>query len=158
MRTKAMSRRTMLGAGACALTAAGSIPGITGARAQAGLSSQNAALIRKYYQGWEMKDWPGVDRLLTDDFTFSSPVDAQISKSAYKKGCWDTQVALIGQFDLEHVDATGNHAFVMYSCHTTTGKEFRNVEYFELRDGKVASVACYFGGTGGYPSAVNKQK
>ena len=158
MRTPALSRRTLLGAGACALTAAASIPGIASARAQAGLSSQNEALIRKYYKGWETKDWSAVDMLLTDDFTFSSPVDARISKSAYKKGCWDTQAALIGQFDLEHVDARADHAFVMYSCQTTAGKPFRNVEYFELRDGKVASVACYFGGTGGYPSAVNKQK
>jgi hypothetical protein len=46
----------------------------------------------------------------------------------------------------------------MYTCHTTTGKTFRNVEYFQLRDGKVADVECYFGGGKGYPSAVNAPK
>jgi ketosteroid isomerase-like protein len=154
----AMTRRRLLGAGACALAAGAGIPEIAGARAQAGLSAQNEALIRKYYQGWEIKDWPAFDAMLTDDFTFSSPFDARISKSAFKKGCWDTQVALIAHFDLEHVAGTGNDAFVMYTCHTTTGKTFRNVEYFQLRDGKVADVECYFGGGKGYPSAVNGQK
>jgi ketosteroid isomerase-like protein len=157
MRTIVMGRRTLLGAGACALVAAASIPKIAGARAQAGLSTQNEALVRKYYAGWEVKDWPAFDMLLTDDFTFSSPVDAQISKSAFKKGCWDTQVALIRHIDLEHLAGTSDDAFVMYVCHTTTGKTFRNVEYLRLRDGRVASVECYFGGKG-YPSAVNAQK
>jgi ketosteroid isomerase-like protein len=158
MTTTAMTRRRLLGAGACALAAGASMPRTASARAQAGLSSQNEALIRRYYKGWEIKDWPAFDLLLTDDFTFSSPLDERISKSAFKKGCWDTQVAHIQHFDLEQVAGTGNDAFVLYLCHTTSGKAFRNVEYFELKDGHVASVACYFGGTGGYPTAVNAQK
>jgi ketosteroid isomerase-like protein len=157
MRNTAMSRRTLLGAGACTLAAAAIIPEIAGARAEPGLSAKNAALVRKYYAGWEKKDWSAFDMLLTDDFTFSSPVDARISKSAFKKGCWDTQVALIGHFDLEHVVGSGNDAFVMYLCHTTSGKTFRNVEYLRLKGEQVQAVECYFGGKG-YPSAVAGQK
>ena len=149
-----MSRRTVLGAGACALAAAASIPKIAGARVEAGLSSQNEATVRKYYKGWEIKDWPAFDSLLTDDFTFSSPIDARISKSAFKKGCWDTQIPFIGRFDLEHVAGTGNVAFVMYLCHTTNDKTFRNVEYFQLRDEKVMAIESYFGGQSSYASAV----
>jgi ketosteroid isomerase-like protein len=157
MRETAMSRRTLLGAGACALAAAASIPEIARARAEAGLSAKNQALVRKYYAGWEKKDWPAFNRLLTDDFTFSSPVDTHISKSAFKKGCWDTQIALIGHFDLEHVVGAGNDAFVMYLCHTTKDKTFRNVEYLRLKGDQVEAVECYFGGQG-YPSAVTGQK
>jgi ketosteroid isomerase-like protein len=157
MRKISMSRRMLLGAGGCALAAAVSTPESASARAQAGLSTQNEALVRKYYKGWEVKDWPAFDMLLTDDFTFSSPVDDRISKSAFKKGCWDTQAALIGHIDLQHVAGTANDAFVMYVCHTTADKTFRNVEYLRLRNGKVAAVECYFGGKG-YPSAVNGQK
>ena len=153
MRETAMSRRTLLGAGACALAAAASIPEIARARAEAGLSAKNEALVRKYYAGWEEKDWPAFSMLLTDDFTFSSPVDAHISKSAFKKGCWDTQIALIGHFELEHVVGAGNDAFVMYLCHTTNDKTFRNVEYLRLKGDQVEAVECYFGGQG-YPSAL----
>jgi hypothetical protein len=159
MRKTAMSRRTLLEAGAWALAAAVTIPEIASAHADtgSGLSPKNEEIIRKYYKGWEIKDWPAFNLLLTDDFTFTSPVDAHISKSAYKKGCWDTQIARIGRFDLEHVVGTGNAAFVMYLCHTANDKTFRNVEYLRLRGDQVEAVECYFGGQG-YPSAVEGQK
>jgi len=157
MRETALSRRTLLGAGACALAAAASIPQLARARAEAGLSAKSEALVRKYYAGWEKKDWLAFNTLLTDDFTFSSPVDARISKSAFKKGCWDTQVALLGHFDLEHVVGAGNDAFVMYLCHTASDRTFRNVEYFRLKGEQVQAVECYFGGQG-YPSAVDGRK
>jgi SnoaL-like domain len=150
-----MSRRTLLGTGTCALAAAATIPEIANARAEAG---KNEAIVRKYYKGWEIKDWGAFDMLLTDDFTFTSPIDAHISKSAFKKGCWDTQIPFIGRFDLEHVAGTGNDAFVMYVCHTTNGKTFRNVEYLRLKGERVEAVECYFGGQNSYTSAVAGQK
>jgi hypothetical protein len=160
MRNASMSRRTLLEAGACALTAAVIIPEIASARAEtgSGLSPRNEATIRKYYKAWEIKDWHPVDLLLAADFTFSSPVDDHISKSAFKKGCWDTQVALIERQDLTHVIGTGNEAFVMYVCHTTNGKTFRNVEYLRLKDQQVEAIECYFGAQNNYPSAVSGQK
>lgn len=157
MRKTAVSRRTMLGAGACALAAAATLPDKADACAGA-LSPQNEAIVRKYYKGWEIKDWRAFDTLLTDDFTFTSPLDAGISKSAFKTGCWDTQVAFIGRFDLEHVAGTADGAFAMYLCHTTNGKTFRNVEYLRLKGGRVAAVECYFGGKNTYTSAVAGQK
>lgn len=155
-----MSRRTLLGVGTCALTAAVIVPQIARAHAAtgAGLSAENEALVRKYYKTWETKDWHTMDNILADDFTFSSPVDDHISKSAFKKGCWDTQNALIERTDLTHVIGTGNEAFVMYLCHTTTGKTFRNVEYVRLKGQQVAAVECYFGAQNNFPSAVSGQK
>ena len=38
----------------------------------AGLSGTNEETIRKYYAGWEKKDWGLVDALLADNFTFTS--------------------------------------------------------------------------------------
>lgn len=157
MKKTAVSRRIMLGAGACALVVAAN-PESAKACADAGLSAQNEAVVRKYYKGWEAKDWRAFDMLLTDDFTFSSPLDAHISKSAFKKGCWDTQIAFIGRFDLEHVAGTADDAFAMYLCHTANGRTFRNVEYLRLKDGRVAAVECYFGGKNSYTSAVAQQK
>ena len=160
MRKTSMSRRTLLEAGASALTAAVIIPEIASAHAEtgSGLSPKNEETIRKYYKAWQIKDWRPMDLLLADDFTFSSPVDEHISKSAFKKGCWDTQVALIERHDLTHVIGTGSEAFVMYVCHTTTAKTFRNVEYLRLKDQQVEAIECYFGVQNGYPSAVNGQK
>jgi ketosteroid isomerase-like protein len=160
MRETTMSRRTLLEAGACALAAAVITPAIARAHAQtdSGLSPKNEETIRKYYQSWETKDWRTTDSLLADDFTFSSPVDDHISKSAFKKGCWDTQIAFIERHDLKRVIGTGNEAFVMYVCHTTNGKTFRNVEYLRLRDDQVEAIECYFGAQNNFPSAVSGQK
>jgi ketosteroid isomerase-like protein len=154
MKNTALSRRTLLEASAWALAAGCGAPQIAAAHAEAGLSSRNGETVRKYYTGWEKKDWPAFDMLLTDDFTFSSPLDARINKSAFKAGCWDTQIAYIGRFDLEHVVGTGNDAFVMYVCHTSNDKTFRNVEYLRLKGGQVQAVECYFGGQNSFTSAV----
>src|SRR5271156_2884677 len=121
MRNTAMSRRTVLEAGACALAALAGVPQIARARAETGVRSKSQGVVRKYYAAWETKDWHPVDILLADDFTFSSPLDDHISKSDFKAGCWDTQIAYIDRYDLKQVIGTDNEAFVMYVCHTTNG-------------------------------------
>jgi ketosteroid isomerase-like protein len=157
MRKTAMSRRTLLEAGACALAAA-TVPKIASAHAEIELSPKNEATVRKYYTAWEGKDWRPLDILLADDFTFTSPVDDHINKSAFKTGCWDTQNTLIERLDLKRVIGSGNEVFVMYVGHTTNGKTFRNVEYLRLTGEKVDAVECYFGAQNNFPSAVSGQK
>jgi ketosteroid isomerase-like protein len=153
---RAMSRRTALVAGACALAAAVGIPTNAAAHAETGLTPANEELVRNWYAGWEQKDWHPLDVMLADDFTFSSAYgDDHISKSAFKARCWLSQIGLIDHFDLIRVIGNGNDAFVMYVCHTKNGKSFRNVEFLQFRNGKVAAIECYFGGQAGFPSAAN---
>jgi ketosteroid isomerase-like protein len=159
MGTKTVSRRTVLKAGPCALAGAASIPQIARAHAQAGLTPKSDEIIRRWYAAWEKKDWRPVDVLLADDFTFSSAAgDDHISKSAFKAQCWETQKDFIERFDLQRVFGSGNEAMVLYICHTTNGKTFRNVEYLSLRDGKVAAIECYFGAQSSFPSAVSARQ
>jgi ketosteroid isomerase-like protein len=151
-----VSRRTVLKAGPYALAAAAGIPQTASPHAETGLSSTSDATIRKWYAAWEKKDWHAVDVLLTDDFTFSSAAgDDHISKSAFKTQCWESQIDFIERFELTHVIANGNEAFVMYVCRTKNGKAFRNVEYLRLEDGKVKAIECYFGAQSSFPSAVS---
>jgi hypothetical protein len=123
-------------------------------------ASANETIVRKWYKLWETekKDWSLLDIIMAGDFTFTSPVDDHISKSAYKKGCWDTQIAFVDKFDLELVTVEGNEALVKYLCHTKNGKSFRNVEYFRLSNQRIEALECYFGGNLTYPSAVSSQK
>jgi|SRR5580700_10492240 ketosteroid isomerase-like protein len=155
-KNKAMSRRSVLGSGACALVAAVGIPQVASASADIGLSRKSDETIRKWYAAWEVKDWHPVDMLLTDNFTFTSAAgDDHISKSAFKTKCWQSQIDFIERFDLQRVYGSGNEAFVMYVCRTKNGKSFRNVEYLRLRDDKVEAIECYFGDKSSYPSAVS---
>lgn len=154
-----MSRRMVFEVGACALAAAGiGVSGTARASAQTGPRSTSQEVVRKYYAAWDKKDWQSLDCVLADNFTFTSPLDDHISKSEYKAGCWDTQIGFIDRFDLTQVIGTDKEAFVQYVCHTANGKTFRNVEYFEVRDGKVKAVECYFGGKASFASAVSTGK
>src|SRR5689334_15036052 len=109
MRTRAMSRRTVLEMGVCALAGTVASPGVAGAHAQRGLSPKNEETIRKYYAAWEIKDWHPMDVLLADNFTFTSAAkDDHISKSTFKTRCWESQINFTEGFDLLRVFGTGN--------------------------------------------------
>jgi SnoaL-like domain len=155
----AVSRRKLLEAGACALAGTAAFSATASAHAGTGASTTNEAIIRKWYKTWqeEKKDWAPFSAQLADNFTFSSAAgDDHISKSAFKTNCWDTQINFIDGFDLERLIGSGDWAFAKYLCRTKNGKSFRNVEYFQIRNGKIESIECYFGGKDTFPSAVSK--
>jgi ketosteroid isomerase-like protein len=159
MGTKTVSRRTVLKAGPCALAGAAGVAQVASAQAQPVLSRKSDEIIRRWYAAWEKKEWRPVDAMLAEDFTFSSAAgDDHISKSAFKTQCWESQKDFIKRFDLQRVFGSGNEAFVLYICHTTNGKTFRNVEYLRLRDDKLASIECYFGAQSSFPSAVSARQ
>src|SRR6266852_4556322 len=156
MTKRAMSRRTVFEAGACALAAAAGIPQMASAHTQTGLGPNTEETIRKYYAAWEERNWRPFDILLAENFTFTSAAgDDHLSKSAFKARCWESQIDFIERFDLLRVLGSGNEAFVMYVCRTKNGKTFRNVEYFRLKDDKVEAIECYFGAQSSFPSAVS---
>lgn len=155
----AISRRMAFGTGAGVLAAAAGASAIGSAQADTGVSPQVEAIIRKHYNAWVEKDWKTEDSLLADDFTFSSAApDDHISKAAFKKQCWDTQASHIKGFDLVRLYGSGDEAFVLYNCLTMDDKTFQNVEYLKLRDGKIASIYCYFGAPSNYPTEVSARQ
>jgi ketosteroid isomerase-like protein len=155
-----MSRRNLLATGACALVGVVKLPGPTNGGVLREQNPTNEDIVRKWYGAWETKDLSMFDALLADNFTFTSAAgDDHISKSAFKKQCWDTQVDFIGKFDLERLTTGADDAFVKYLCHTRNGNSFRNVEYLRIRNGQLESIECYFGAQSSFPSAVSsKQK
>lgn len=156
MSRTSLSRRALLTASPYALAASLVIPTVASAREETGLNSNSRDTIRKWYEGWEKKDWAPLDRLLSDDFTFTSAAgDDHISKSTFKSRCWESQIDFIERFDLRRVFGHGNEALVMYVCRTKNGKSFRNVEYLRLRDDKIEAIECYFGAQSSFPSAVS---
>ena len=151
-----LSRRKALEAGACALAGGVGLLVMASAQAETVSDTGTEEIVRKWYKAWVEKDEGQFEALMADNFTFSSAAgDDHISRSTFKTQCWDTQAKLIERSDLERVITSGNEAFVKYLCHTTNGKSFRNVEYHRVRDGKVETLECYFGGAG-YPSAASK--
>lgn len=159
MGTNTVSRRTLLKAAPCTIAGVAILPQSANAHEQDGLNPNHEQTIRRWYAAWERKDWRPLDLLLADDFTFSSAAgDDHISKSSFKARCWESQKDFIERFDLQRVFGRGEEALVMYICHTTNGKTFRNVEYLRLRDDKLEAIECYFGEQSSFPSAVSARQ
>ncbi len=156
MTSNPLSRRNLLATGACGLVGALGVPALATASSPGAHNAANLELVQNWYAAWEKKDWAPVDRLLADDFTFSSPNgDDHISKSVFKTRCWESQIDFIERFDLEQVSTGAHDAFVKYLCHTKNGKSFRNVEYLRIKNGQLESIECYFGAQSSFPSAVS---
>jgi ketosteroid isomerase-like protein len=156
MQETRIPRRDVLEAGIGIWMGAIVAPSSARALPDAGSSATNIDAIEQYYAAWEQKTWRPFDRLLAEDFTFTSPNnDDHISKNAFKERCWKSQVNFIKRFDLQHVIAQGDDAFVMYVCQTSNDKSFRNVEYLRMKQGQVLSIECYFGALSSFASAVS---
>ncbi len=46
------------------------------------------ALVRDCYRAWETADRELVERILSEDFTFSSPPDPMLDRAGYFERCW----------------------------------------------------------------------
>jgi ketosteroid isomerase-like protein len=105
-----------------------------------------ADIIRNCFEAYRKKDRELLENLLAEDFTFTSPYDDRIDKTAYFERCWPNSLR-IKENTLEKILVEGDEAFVRYKCTTHDGKEFRNTEFFTLEGDKIRSVDVYFGAT-----------
>ena len=101
-------------------------------------------LVRKCFSAYELKDRRIIEDLLSDDFTFTSPLDDQIDRTEYFKRCWPNSEN-IRNFHIEKLFENGNEAFARYECETKAGKKFRNTEWFRFEGGKLMEVQVFFG-------------
>ena len=112
----------------------------------------NEKVVRAYYTAFEKKDWNSLQQILADGFTFSSPIDDHISIQTFKEKCWPNAYK-IKRIDVDKVVINGDDAVVITNGWTTTGKLFRNSDYFKLKGGKITTYECFFGPGINYPSS-----
>jgi hypothetical protein len=113
----------------------------------------NEQIIRDYFEGWQKKEWTQVAAQLDDRFTFTSPApDDHINIEQFKAKCWP-QAEHINGFEFVKIVDLGTEALAMMHVITKDKKLIRNVEYFQFKNGKIASIEVFFGGTGaGFPT------
>jgi ketosteroid isomerase-like protein len=107
-------------------------------------SQSKSDIVRGVFAAYQSRDRAVVERLLTDDFTFTSPYDDAIDRTTYFERCWPNSEP-IRTFDVERIFEQGNAAFVTYKIVNNDGKEFRNTEFHGFDGGKIRSVEVYFG-------------
>jgi ketosteroid isomerase-like protein len=103
-----------------------------------------ATLVRRYFSAYETKDRQVLEDMLDENFTFSSPLDDRIDRAAYFARCWPNSRTL-RRITVEKIFEQGDEAFIRYEAESTTGKKFRNTEWFRFEGGKLMEVQVYFG-------------
>jgi ketosteroid isomerase-like protein len=103
-----------------------------------------AALARASYQAYVEKDREAIEKLIADDFHFTSPLDNRIDRPTYFARCWPNSATITG-FDFIYIIPSGDRVFVTYEGRSMTGKRFRNTEILTFRGGKIIDAEVYFG-------------
>ena len=121
--------------------------------AQKSVNEKNEKIVRQVYAAYEKKDWHLLEDVFANGFTFTSPAgDDHIDINLYKKRCWPNAQNL-KKFDLKNVIVSGDDAFVLYEGWNNEGKSFRNTEHFNLKDGKIVAIECFFGAGINFPNS-----
>ena len=106
----------------------------------------NTGVVRASFQAYRSQDRQAAERLLADDFTFTSPQDDHIGKSEFLQRCFPTAGRFKSQEIRELTAAGDDGVFLMYTCELTTGERYRNAELSTVRDGQIATTEVFFGG------------
>ncbi len=101
---------------------------------------------RAIFKSYLAQDRNAADRLLADEFVFTSPQDDHIDKAAFFERCFHTADRLVSQEMLHVVPTEGDDVFVMYEYELKTGERHRNVELLTVRDDRITETQVFFGG------------
>lgn len=52
------------------------------------MSTSAVDVVRAYFAAWPAKDRTAVEALVTDDFTFTSPLDNRLTRTTFFARCW----------------------------------------------------------------------
>ena len=112
----------------------------------------NGKVVMEWYTAWVKKDWPLMQKILADGFTFSSPLDDHINIKLLKERCWPNAYNL-KRADIDNFVANGDDVFVISTGWTNNGKTLRNMDCFKVKDGKITAYECFFGPGISFPNS-----
>jgi ketosteroid isomerase-like protein len=119
---------------------------------QSSVADRDAAeIVKRSYRAYIEKDRPAIERLIAEDFHFTSPLDNRIDRRTYFERCWPNSRWLTG-FDFIAVVPSGDRVYVTYVGQGDGGQSFRNTEALTVRDGKIVEAEIYFGWYVPHPS------
>jgi uncharacterized protein YndB with AHSA1/START domain len=102
------------------------------------------AIARAAYEAYVRKDRAAIERLIAEDFRFTSPLDNAIDRATYFARCWPSS-EWIERFDFMNFVRHGDRVFVTYEGRGPKGRTFRNTEIVHVRSGQIVDVEVYFG-------------
>jgi ketosteroid isomerase-like protein len=106
--------------------------------------ANNIEVARASYEAYVTKDRSALERVITKDFHFTSPLDNRIDRVTYFERCWPNSERTAG-FEFIHLVPDGDRVFVTYEGRWADGGRFRNTEILTFRGGQIVDVEVYFG-------------
>ena len=104
-------------------------------------------IVQAVFDAYLRQDRETEDRLLAEDFVFTSPQDDHIDKATFFERCFPTADRFTTQEMIYVVPTGGGDVFAMYEYELKeSGERHRNVELLTVRDGQVAETQVFFGG------------
>src|SRR5690242_9256391 len=110
------------------------------------MAQSKSDIIRRYFDAYRSNDRLAVEKLLTDDFRFTSPTDDAINKATYFARCWPNHKR-IKEHVIEKTMEDDDSSFVLYRVVASGSREFRNAELFTFEGARVRAVQVFFGAT-----------
>jgi len=106
----------------------------------------NVETVRACFASYIEQDHDAAERLLADDFVFTSPQDDHIDRATWFERCFPTTARLASYDLLEVVPTGGDDVFALYEYELSAGGRYRNTEVHTVRDGQIHEVQVFFGG------------
>ena len=106
-------------------------------------TNNHVVIARAAYEAYVAKDRAAIEKLIADDFHFTSPLDNRIDRATYFARCWPNSENITG-FDFINLVPDGDRVFVTYEGRAGR-RTFRNTEIVTVRNNQIVDVEVYFG-------------
>ena len=107
----------------------------------------NIDVVRQLQRAFDEQDAATAERLLADDYRFTSPQDDHLDKADWLRICFPT-AAHFAERTILAIEALGSNDVLTYYEYEVadTGEVYRNAEVITVRDGRVVETRVFFGG------------
>ena len=106
----------------------------------------NTDVVGEFYSAFDSQDAAAADRLMADEYRFTSPQDDHIDKAEWLRKCFPTRDHFASRSLLAIEDIGGDDVVLYYEYELTSGERYRNAEVITVRDGRVVETRVFFGG------------
>ncbi len=103
-------------------------------------------VVRAFLDAYRSQDRAAAERLVADEFTFTSPQDDHIDRAAFFERCFPTADRFADWMILDVTSAGDGGVFLLYEYELVGGGRYRNTELITVRDGRLVETQVFFGG------------
>ena len=108
------------------------------------MTASPLAVARACFEAYAAKDRSAIEKLIAEDYRFTSPIDNALDRKTYFARCWPISKAVTG-FSYVYQVEDADRACIVYEARTAAGNTSRNCEVHTVRNGKLIASEVYFG-------------